>query len=112
MSQVPHGARVWDSSGRLILGEQDFTMRVLGFLQFRDTAVRTSPFRVDVPGAGPGVAAILAAVQGAMSYNQSAYSAMMPSVFVGDGYLEFRPVNHNGWNRYQMIFDVVLVSTL
>lgn len=113
MSSIPHGLRIWDGGGEQILGEQDFTMRVLGFLQFRDGTVRTAPYRVDLPGVGPGVAAILTAVEGTMllASGSSYYTALMPSVFVGDGYLEFRPLNYYEWHPYKMYFDVVLVGT-
>ena len=114
MSGVLHGLRVWDGSGKQVLGERDFTMRVLGFLQFRDSGARTAPYRVDVAAAKPGVAAILTAVPGTMSRSAGIhhyYSATMPSVHVGDGYLEFRPLYFLEWHSYTMVFDVVLVST-
>lgn len=114
MNGVPHGLRVWDGSGEQVLGEHDFTMRVLGFLQFRDSRARTAPYRVDVTAAKPGVAAILTAVPGTMSRSAGIhhyYSATMPSVYVGDGYLEFRSVYFHEWGTYTMVFDVVLVST-
>lgn len=114
MSQVPHGVRVWDSSGRQTLGESDFTMRVLGFMQLRDGTVRNAPYRVEAPLAqATGVAAILTAVQDSVFYDpyRSVHTALMPSVFVGDGYLEFRPIYYYGWQNYKLVFDVTLVKT-
>lgn len=114
MSSIPHGLRIWDGSGGQILGERDFTMRVLGFMQFRDATVRRAPYRAEAPLArATGVAAILTAVEGSVLYNpyKGIYTSTMPSVFVGDGFIEFRPILYYSWQTYKMVFDVTLVKT-
>jgi len=83
-------------------------------MQFRDPTIRSAPYRVAAPLArATGVAAILTAVEGAVSFipSSAVHVTSMPSVFVGDGYIEFRPIDYYGWQSYKMVFDVVLVKT-